>query len=136
MQETFNSVTLYDSLSAYTSELVDTFLLRFVESDRVTPSIYPGCLVSFCTHLDRLFAPGYSPTDLDILHCRQKTTGISETKFTDRSSELQYRLFDVGGQRSGRRKWVHLVFENCTAILFLVALSGYDVSRVAILGAQ
>lgn len=87
---------------------------------------------SFCSNLDRLFANDYCPTDLDILYCRQRTTGISETKFADASSDLHYRLFDVGGQRSERRKWIHLVFEDCTAILFLVALSGYDVSKVIV----
>lgn len=36
-----------------------------------------------------------------------------------------YRLFDVGGQRSERKKWIHC-FEDVTAIIFCVALSGYD----------
>lgn len=35
------------------------------------------------------------------------------------------RMIDVGGQRSERRKWIHC-FENVTAVLFLVAISGYD----------
>lgn len=34
-------------------------------------------------------------------------------------------MFDVGGQRSERKKWIHC-FENVTAILFLVAISEYD----------
>ena len=34
-------------------------------------------------------------------------------------------VFDVGGQRSERRKWIHC-FEGVTAILFCVALSEYD----------
>jgi guanine nucleotide-binding protein subunit alpha len=34
-------------------------------------------------------------------------------------------MFDVGGQRSERKKWIHC-FENVTALLFLVAISGYD----------
>jgi len=35
------------------------------------------------------------------------------------------RMFDVGGQRSERKKWIHC-FEGVTAIIFCVALSGYD----------
>ncbi|KNZ51473.1 guanine nucleotide binding (G protein), alpha [Puccinia sorghi] len=89
-------------------------------------------LHSFYPELDRLFHPSYVPSDLDILHCRGKTTGITETTFN--VSELTYRsasasssriMFDVGGQRSERKKWIHC-FEGVTAVLFLVAISGYD----------
>ena len=38
---------------------------------------------------------------------------------------LIYRLFDVGGQRSERKKWIHC-FEDVTAIIFCVAMSEYD----------
>ena len=38
-------------------------------------------------------------------------------------------MYDVGGQRSERRKWIHL-FDNVTAILFTVALSDYDMTLV------
>lgn len=34
-------------------------------------------------------------------------------------------MFDVGGQRSERKKWIHC-FESVTAIIFLVAISEYD----------
>ena len=34
-------------------------------------------------------------------------------------------MFDVGGQRSERKKWIH-VFDNVNVVLFLVAISGYD----------
>lgn len=77
----------------------------------------------FFDQLDRLFQPSYSPTDADIIHCRIKTTGIVETKF--RNGSITYRMFDVGGQRSERKKWIHC-FDNVAAILFVAALSGYD----------
>jgi len=34
-------------------------------------------------------------------------------------------MFDVGGQRSERKKWIHC-FEGVTAIIFIVAMSEYD----------
>jgi hypothetical protein len=34
-------------------------------------------------------------------------------------------MFDVGGQRSERKKWIQC-FENVTSIIFCVALSEYD----------
>lgn len=65
----------------------------------LTPS---RSLPYFYSHLARLFASDYTPTDADILHCRNKTSGIIETIFPLR--EHVYRIFDVGGQRSERKK--------------------------------
>ncbi|KAH8800597.1 G protein alpha-subunit [Flagelloscypha sp. PMI_526] len=73
--------------------------------------------------LDRIGDAGYEPTDQDILRSRVQTTGITETTF--QVGQLSYKLFDVGGQRSERKKWIHC-FENVTALVFLVSLSEYD----------
>lgn len=73
--------------------------------------------------IDRLAEPNYLPTEQDVLRSRVKTTGISETTFQIR--DVTFRVFDVGGQRSERRKWIHC-FEGVTAIMFCVALSEYD----------
>ncbi|CAJ0901712.1 15472_t:CDS:2 [Entrophospora sp. SA101] len=73
--------------------------------------------------IDRISQPDYLPDDQDVLRSRVKTTGITETSFL--INELTYRMFDVGGQRSERKKWIHC-FENVTAIVFLVAISEYD----------
>lgn len=73
--------------------------------------------------VERLFAKDYLPSDQDILRARLRTTGISETIFD--TGNLTYRMFDVGGQRSERKKWIH-VFDNVQVVLFLVAISGYD----------
>ena len=79
--------------------------------------------VYYFNAIDRMANPGYMPTDQDILRSRVKTTGITETTF--KVGELTYKLFDVGGQRSERKKWIHC-FENVTALVFLVSLSEYD----------
>lgn len=39
------------------------------------------------------------------------------------------RMFDVGGQRSERKKWIHC-FEGVTCIIFIAALSAYDMVLV------
>ena len=38
---------------------------------------------------------------------------------------LVFHMFDVGGQRSERKKWIHH-FDNVDCVLFVVALSEYD----------
>lgn len=76
----------------------------------------------------RISKRDYVPTDQDILRARVKTTGISETVFE--IGKLTYKLFDVGGQRSERRKWLG-VFENVTALVFLIAISECESSTFA-----
>ncbi|KAI9684365.1 MAG: Guanine nucleotide-binding protein alpha-2 subunit [Trizodia sp. TS-e1964] len=71
----------------------------------------------------RIASPDYIPTEADVLRARTKTTGIYETRFT--MGQLSIHMFDVGGQRSERKKWIHC-FENVTSIIFCVALSEYD----------
>lgn len=45
---------------------------------------------------------------------------------SDERANLSYfSMFDVGGQRSERKKWIHC-FEAVTSIIFCVALSEYD----------
>lgn len=79
--------------------------------------------VYYFNALDRMASHHYMPNDQDILRSRVVTQGITETTF--KVGELTYRLFDVGGQRSERKKWIHC-FENVTALVFLVSLSEYD----------
>jgi guanine nucleotide-binding protein G(i) subunit alpha len=68
-------------------------------------------------------AKGYVPSDQDCLRSRAPTTGIVENLFTVDTHE--FAMFDVGGQRSERRKWIHC-FDDVTAVLFIAALSAYD----------
>lgn len=77
----------------------------------------------YLNDLERIAAPDYIPTVEDILRSRDMTTGIVENKFTFK--ELTFKMVDVGGQRSERKKWIHC-FEGVTAIIFCVELSGYD----------
>ena len=77
----------------------------------------------FLDDLERLGRKDYMPTEQDILRTRVKTTGIVEVHFSFKN--LNFKLFDVGGQRSERKKWIHC-FEDVTAIIFCVAMSEYD----------
>uniref|UniRef100_A0A8C5ZR14 Guanine nucleotide-binding protein subunit alpha n=1 Tax=Marmota marmota marmota TaxID=9994 RepID=A0A8C5ZR14_MARMA len=77
----------------------------------------------YLTDVDRIATSGYLPTQQDVLRVRVPTTGIIEYPFD--LENIIFRMVDVGGQRSERRKWIHC-FENVTSIMFLVALSEYD----------
>ncbi|ORY36931.1 G-alpha-domain-containing protein [Rhizoclosmatium globosum] len=74
-------------------------------------------------HRHRICGLGYKPTEEDILSARIMTTSVSETRF--RIKDVIYRVFDVGGQKSQRKKWAPL-FEDVDAIIFVVAISSYN----------
>ena len=80
-------------------------------------------LTFYFSSIDKMFSPGWIPDDQDMLHARLRTTGITETLFE--MGHLIFRMMDVGGQRSERKKWIHC-FEGVQCLLFMAALSGYD----------
>ncbi|MED6280145.1 hypothetical protein CHARACLAT_007835 [Characodon lateralis] len=77
----------------------------------------------FFESISRIISPNYVPTETDVLRVRVRTCGIIETQF--QVGETIFRLYDVGGQRSERRKWLSC-FDSIHALLFVVALSSYD----------
>mmetsp|Transcript_13186 Transcript_13186/g.17183 ORF Transcript_13186/g.17183 Transcript_13186/m.17183 type:complete len:376 (+) Transcript_13186:363-1490(+) len=77
----------------------------------------------YCSVLDRISAEDYVPEVADILRIRIRTTGIVEETYT--IDGIQFAMFDVGGQRNERRKWIHC-FENVTAIIFVAAINEYN----------
>lgn len=77
----------------------------------------------FFDNIATIGSQGYTPTEEDILRCRVRTTGIVETSFL--IDGVTFKLFDVGGQRNERRKWIHC-FESVTAVIFVAAMSEYD----------
>jgi len=73
--------------------------------------------------IKRITKPEYIPTQPDVLRSRVRTTGIVETKFSIK--DMKFKMFDVGGQRNERKKWIHC-FQGVTAVIFCVGLSEYD----------
>ncbi|KAI0469964.1 G-protein alpha subunit-domain-containing protein [Xylariaceae sp. FL0804] len=60
--------------------------------------------------------------DGDILRTRVTTTGTHETLLT--LGHSSYSVWDVGGERSERRKWKH-VFQDVSTVMFAVDPTGY-----------
>uniref|UniRef100_A0A1I7RMW3 G-protein alpha subunit n=1 Tax=Bursaphelenchus xylophilus TaxID=6326 RepID=A0A1I7RMW3_BURXY len=81
------------------------------------------CAKYFLDDIDRLQSSSYVPTVSDVLYARQETIGVSEIRYSYK--EMEFRIFDVGGQKTERRKWIHL-FDNVNAIFFIAAISEYD----------
>ncbi|XP_005801496.3 guanine nucleotide-binding protein G(o) subunit alpha-like isoform X1 [Xiphophorus maculatus] len=77
----------------------------------------------FFENISQIISPNYIPTEMDVLRVRVRTCGIIETQF--QVDETIFRLYDVGGQRSERRKWLSC-FDSIHALLFVVGLSSYD----------
>jgi len=83
----------------------------------------PGSVDYAMQHCERLLLPNSAISDDDILRCRMRTTGIVEIDFE--VEKTSFKMVDVGGQRSERKKWFHC-FAEVTAVLFCVALNEYD----------
>ncbi|KAI8848760.1 guanine nucleotide binding protein, alpha subunit [Chytridium lagenaria] len=79
----------------------------------------------YLSDVSRFLDKGYIPTDQDILSARIMTTTITETRL--HVEQVTIRIFDVGGQRSERKKWAPY-FDDCSAIIFVSAISAYDQS--------
>jgi len=77
----------------------------------------------FLNDIGRISSPGYMANAQDILHARLRSTGITVDRFTIDGS--CFEMYDVGGQRNERKKWIHC-FDNVNAIIFVVALNEYD----------
>ncbi|VDI77611.1 guanine nucleotide-binding protein G(s) subunit alpha-like isoform X1 [Mytilus californianus] len=81
------------------------------------------CAQYFLDRVHIVKQPDYTPTEQDILRCRVLTSGIFETKF--QVEKVNFHMFDVGGQRDERRKWIQC-FNDVTAIIFVTACSSYN----------
>jgi len=77
----------------------------------------------FFDKVEELCEENYIPTEQDVLRSRVRTTGIVENEFIVDGSV--FKMYDVGGQRNERKKWIHC-FSEVTAVLFVAALSCYD----------
>lgn len=77
----------------------------------------------FLTRATQIAADDYKATYEDILRVRKRTTGVTTIQFKINGQD--FIMYDVGGQQSERKKWIHS-FENVNALLYVCAISGYD----------
>lgn len=116
--------TLFDpKLAAIITKLWANPIVKKIFTEKRAQFYIMDSAPYFFNNVDRISDPDYIPNVADILRARIKTTGIYETHFE--MGKLNIHMFDVGGQRSERRKWINC-FDNVTLIIFCVALSEYD----------
>lgn len=77
----------------------------------------------FMDEIEAIRAHDYLPTVAHSVLARVRSTGVVTNHFHIDGNVFE--LYDVGGQRNERRKWMH-VFDNVDAIIFVAALSEYD----------
>jgi len=80
-------------------------------------------LPHFMNKFREIFTDSYVPNEEDWLRVRVRTTGVTETVFS--LEGVNFKVVDVGGQRSERRKWIN-AFSEVTAVIFVVAVNEYD----------
>eukprot|EP01084_Bolivina_argentea_P219652 372492_1 len=61
-------------------------------------------------------------TKQDLLKARCRTTGICNYKYEINESIIN--IFDVGGQRTSRKKWIH-TFINVKCVVFVIGMSDF-----------
>jgi GTPase SAR1 family protein len=77
----------------------------------------------YFNEIDRIMKDDYVATQQDMLLARVRTSGIVTEKYVIDSKSFE--MYDVGGQRNERKKWIHC-FDDVTAVIFVAALSEYD----------
>mmetsp|Transcript_9775 Transcript_9775/g.11137 ORF Transcript_9775/g.11137 Transcript_9775/m.11137 type:complete len:370 (+) Transcript_9775:301-1410(+) len=83
------------------------------------------CIEYYVNEIDRIAVgkENYAPTFQDVVHARVRTSGIVTAKF--KMNGTPFEMYDVGGQRSERKKWLN-GFDNVTTVLFVAAINEYD----------
>lgn len=77
----------------------------------------------YFNEIDRIMQDDYIATQQDMLLARVRTSGIVTEKYV--IDKKDFEMYDVGGQRNERKKWIHC-FDDVTAVIFVAALSEYD----------
>mmetsp|Transcript_18963 Transcript_18963/g.26690 ORF Transcript_18963/g.26690 Transcript_18963/m.26690 type:complete len:431 (+) Transcript_18963:248-1540(+) len=96
--------------------------MREVWSKRVKANVNDSHK-EYLQDLTRIASADYRPTQQDILMSRVRTTQIIMERY--HIDGVDFEMYDVGGQRSERRKWL-MCFENVDAVIFVAALCEYD----------
>jgi len=85
----------------------------------------------FLSRIDIISAADYTPSFDDYLRIRTRSTGFAQTNIVAEIENFGHHTFeftDVGGQRSERKKWMRFISEDIDAVLYIIAISEYDMN--------
>ncbi|EED88912.1 heterotrimeric G protein alpha subunit 1, partial [Thalassiosira pseudonana CCMP1335] len=114
----------YDELMAYLSIRIlwQSNTMKQVWAKRSAVNIIDSHK-DYLNDIPRIASPDYRPSTQDVIIARVRTTHVVMEKY--RIDGIDFEMYDVGGQRSERRKWIDC-FDQVTAVIFVAALSEYD----------
>lgn len=128
-KEAYNLVSHLDDSDDITIPVGDAIkalwldpITQEVWSQRATFQIIESIKYYF-DRIDVIKLPNYIPNKDDLLHVRVRTSGIVTERYAIEKTD--YEMYDVGGQKNERKKWIHC-FEDVTAVIFVAAISEYD----------
>lgn len=88
--------------------------------------------ISLLNRVDEIRNVDYVPNNDDILQSRRRTSEIQKLEFqvklpvkSGSNIHQTFCMFDVGGQRGERRKWIQ-VFDGVSSVMFLIDSSSFD----------
>jgi len=113
---------LNDEIAGACKTLWNEEKIKSIYEQRATMKIEDSSAY-FWDKIDEIIKSEYVPDETDILLVRYRTTGVIDQRFTIKKNV--FHIFDVGGQKSERKKWIHC-FESVTAVIFVASLSCYD----------
>ena len=129
--QSFNGDIDYDALGKL-SKIMDRIWnlsqIQYVYNLRYDPLIFNSFWSNFDYWMDRtqdVMSEDYQQTDEDRLRLRIRTSGHSIGCYLNPVSNKEYRIYDVGGSRLERSKWIHFRDKPKDAIIFVIALDHY-----------
>ncbi|KAH9924236.1 G-alpha-domain-containing protein [Amylocystis lapponica] len=106
----------------------DATVQQMLQKRRVTLEAGPGF---FLNDVERIAARSYEPSDDDVVRARLRTLGVQEYRIKFETASAgptqgsEWLLYDVGGSRTQRYKWIPY-FDDCDAIIFLAPINCFD----------
>eukprot|EP01084_Bolivina_argentea_P257900 434593_1 len=132
LQTAMSIVINHDDVTVFTDELADSIqyiwkhekkIQKAFQNHEINEKILHETTEYFWTEINRIKQSDYVPNEEDIIRVRSRTTGVIEKRFE--INNTKFHIFDVGGQKSERKKWMNCFYE-VKAVIFVVSLSCFN----------